>query len=242
MEFSVWLDGKKTLLEDYTYLSIQYLDDWLARDAEIVEKYDPQIIWFDWWIGQPDARRHVQRFMAFYYNRAAGKGRVPVIQYKLSAIAPHSAVLDLERGQLSSIRPLYWQTDTSISKKSWGYIENDNFKSPQAIVHQLIDIVSKNGNLLVNIGPRSDGVIPEQEQDVLQKVGAWLKVNGDAIYGTRPWKIFGEGPTSVVKGPFHDTDAQPVHRPGLSLHHERQESLRPGTWLARERRSGHPRA
>ena len=205
----VRLDGKKTLLEDYTYLSPQYLDDWLARDAEIVEKYDPQIVWFDWWIGQPDARRYVERFAAFYYNRAASKRRVPVIQYKLSAMEPHSAVLDVERGQLAGIRPLYWQTDTSISDKSWGYIENDSFKSPQAIVHQLIDIVSKNGNLLVNFGPRSDGTIPEQVQDVLLKVGAWLKVNGEAIYGTRAWKIFGEGPTTVVEGSFHDTDAKP---------------------------------
>ncbi len=205
----VWLDGHKTLLEDYTYVSTQYLDDWLARDAEIVEKYDPQIMYFDWWIGQPDARRHVQRFAAFYYNRAASKGRVPVINYKESAMEAHSAVLDVERGQLAGIRPLYWQTDTSISNKSWGYIENDNFKSPQAIVHQLVDIVSKNGNLLVNFGPRSDGTIPEQVQDVLLKVGAWLKVNGEAIYGTRAWKIFGEGPTSVVEGSFHDTDAKP---------------------------------
>jgi alpha-L-fucosidase len=119
-----------------------------------------------------------------------------------------SAVLDIERGQLSGIRPLYWQTDTSISNKSWGYIENDTFKSPEFVVHQLIDIVSKNGNLLLNIGPRSDGTIPDEVQQVLRDVGAWLKTNGDAIYGTRAWKIFGEGPTKVMEGSFHDTDTQ----------------------------------
>jgi alpha-L-fucosidase len=121
----------------------------------------------------------------------------------------HSAVLDVERGQLTDIRPLYWQTDTSISNKSWGFIEHDSFKSPQAIIHQLIDIVSKNGNLLVNIGPRSDGTIPEEVQNVLREVGEWLKINGEAIYGTRPWKVYGEGPTKIVEGAFHDTDAQP---------------------------------
>ncbi|MGA7030112.1 MAG: alpha-L-fucosidase, partial [Candidatus Acidiferrales bacterium] len=201
-----WLEGKKTLLEDWTYLSNAYLDDWLARDVEIVEKYNPDIMYFDWWIGQPDARRYVAEFASFYYNRAASQGQVPVLNYKLSAMEEHSAVLDIERGQLSGIRPLYWQTDTSISNKSWGYIENDSFKSAETIIHQLVDIVSKNGNLLLNIGPRSDGTIPDPVQIALRDIGSWLNVNGEAIYGTRPWTKFGEGPTAVVAGPFHDSD------------------------------------
>jgi alpha-L-fucosidase len=116
-----------------------------------------------------------------------------------------SAVLDLERGQLGDIRPLYWQTDTSVSNKSWGYIKDDTFKSAEFVVHQLIDIVSKNGNLLLNIGPRPDGTIPDEVQQVLLDVGAWLNMNGEAIYGTRPWRTYGEGPTKVTPGSFHDT-------------------------------------
>jgi alpha-L-fucosidase len=204
-----WMESKKSLLTDWTYVSDAYLDDWLARDAEIVTKYKPDIFYFDWWIGQPAVRRHLMDFAAFYYNEAAARGTVGVINYKTDAMEPHSAVLDVERGQLNDIRPLYWQTDTSISNKSWGYIEHDNFKSAQTIVHQLVDIVSKNGNLLVNFGPRADGTIPEEVQSVLRDVGAWLKVNGEGIYGTRPWKIYGEGPTKIVEGAFHDTDAQP---------------------------------
>jgi alpha-L-fucosidase len=202
-----WLDGRKTLLEDWTYLSNDYLDDWLARDAEIVEKYQPDILYFDWWIGQPNARRYVAKFAAFYYDYFARLGKVPVLTYKLSAMEEHAALLDIERGQLSGIRPLYWQTDTSISNKSWGYIENDDFKSAQTIVHQLVDIVSKNGNLLVNVGPRSDGTIPDEVQRTLRDIGSWLNVNGEAIYGTRPWTVFGEGPTAIVEGSFHDTDS-----------------------------------
>jgi len=203
-----WLESKKTLLTDWTYVSDAYLDDWLARDAEIVKKYQPDLFYFDWWIGQPRVRRHLTDFAAFYYNTAAGRSSVPVINYKIDAMAEHSAVLDIERGQLNDIRPLYWQTDTSISNKSWGYIEHDSFKSSQTIVQQLVDIISKNGNLLVNIGPRSDGTIPDEIQSVLREVGAWLKVNGEAIYGTRPWKIYGEGPTKIIEGAFHDTDVQ----------------------------------
>ena len=87
-------------------------------------------------------------------------------------------MLDLERGQLGDIRPLYWQTDTSVSNKSWGYIKDDTFKSPEFVIHQLIDIVSKNGNLLMNIGPRSDGTIPDEVQCVLLDVGEWLNGHG----------------------------------------------------------------
>jgi alpha-L-fucosidase len=198
------------LNNDFTYVSQAWADDWLARSAEIVEKYHPDIMYFDWWIGHASIRENLSRFASFYYNESLKRGGpVGVINYKDYAMQEQSAVLDIERGQLSGIRPLYWQTDTSISNKSWGFIQNDTFKSPEFVVHQLIDIVSKNGNLLLNIGPRSDGTIPDEVQQVLRDVGAWLKVNGDAIYGTRAWKIFGEGPTKVTEGSFHDTDTQP---------------------------------
>jgi alpha-L-fucosidase len=204
-----WLQNKRgtPLSNEFTYVSSAWAEDWLARSSEIVEKYHPDIMYFDWWIGQPSIRPNLTRFAAFYYNASLQYGdHVGVINYKDWAMEEHSAVLDLERGQLGEIRPLYWQTDTSVSNKSWGNIRNDTFKSPQFVLHQLIDIVSKNGNLLLNIGPKSDGTIPDEVQQVLRDVGAWLSVNGDAIYGTRPWKIYGEGPTQVAAGSFHDTD------------------------------------
>ena len=195
------------LNDDFTYVSSAWASDWLARAAELVEKYHPDIVYFDWWIGQASIRTNLARFAAFYYNSSLEYGdHVGVINYKDYAMQDHSAVLDLERGQLGDIRPLAWQTDTSVSNKSWGYIRDDTFKSPEFVIDQLIDIVSKNGNLLLNIGPRSDGTIPEEVQDVLLDVGAWLNVNGEAIYGTRPWRIYGEGPTKVAAGSFHDTD------------------------------------
>src|SRR5437879_2679558 len=194
---------------DFTYVSSEWADDWLARGAELVEKYHPDIVYFDWWIGQPSIRPNLTRFAAFYYNSSLQYGdHVGVINYKDYAMQESAAVLDLERGQLGDIRRLYWQTDTSVSNKSWGYIKDDTFKLPEFVVHQLIDIVSKNGNLLLNIGPRSDGTIPEPVQQVLLDVGAWLNVNGEAIYDTRPWRTYGEGPTKVMTGSFHDTDVE----------------------------------
>ncbi len=184
-----------------------YLDDWLARSAEIVEKYHPELVYFDWWVHQKEFEPYLQRFAAFYYNQAAKQGVEPVLFRKNEAFPDGTTVLDIERGQLDQIRATHWQTDTSISNASWGYVKNDTYKSAESIVWQLADIVSKNGNLLLNIGPRSDGTIPVEAQGILRQIGAWLKVNGEAIYRTRPWTVYGEGPTKIVAGSFHDTAA-----------------------------------
>jgi len=182
-----------------------YLDNWLARIGEIVDKYHPEIVWFDWWIEQPAFKPYLQNFGAFYYNRAAEWKREVAINYKNKAFPEHAAVLDIERGQLDTLRPIFWQTDTSLGEKSWGYIKDEKFRTPESLIDELVDIVSKNGCLLLNIGPKPDGTIPDQAQTILLDMGKWLSVNGEAIYSTRSWKVYGEGPTKVVGGSFKDT-------------------------------------
>jgi alpha-L-fucosidase len=190
---------------DKTQPDKAYLDDWLARTCELVDKYKPQLVWFDWWIEQPVFQPYLQKFGAFYYNRGAQWKQGVAVNYKNKSWPEKAAVLDIERGQLAGIRPIFWQTDTSVSKNSWGYVQNQDYKTTDSIVDDLVDIVSKNGALLLNIGPRPDGTIPEPEQQILLEIGKWLSVNGEAIYGTRPWQVFGEGPTEVVGGSFNDT-------------------------------------
>lgn len=185
-----------------------YLNDWIARTTEIVNKYRPEIVWFDWWINTKEAEPYLQRFAAFYYNHANKSGYSAAINYKFHAFPDGAAVLDIERGQLDASRQLFWQTDTSISVKSWGYIKDDTFRSPESLVGELVDIVSKNGSLLLNVGPQPDGAIPVEAQRILREIGRWLSVNGEAIYGTRPWKVYGEGPTKVAGGAFHDTQTE----------------------------------
>lgn len=183
----------------------EFLYDWLARTCELVDKYQPQIVWFDWWIEQPVFAPYLRKFAAYYYNRGAQWGRGVAINYKNRAFPEKSAVYDIERGQLDDINPLFWQTDTAVSKNSWGYIKNQDYKTSESIIGDLVDIVSKNGALLLNIGPKPDGTIPEEDEKILLDIGRWLWVNGEAIYDTRPWKVFGEGPTAVSSGGFADT-------------------------------------
>jgi alpha-L-fucosidase len=185
-----------------------YLDDWLARTCELVDKYQPQLVWFDWWIEQQCFAPYLQTFAAYYYNRGAQWAKGVAINYKLQAFAEGSAVLDIERGQLKDIRPMFWQNDTSVSKNSWGYISHHDYKNPGDIIQDLVDVVSKNGALLLNIGPKADGTIPVEEQQILLEIGRWLEINGEAIYGSRPWIKFGEGPTEVPEGQFTDTQRQ----------------------------------
>jgi alpha-L-fucosidase len=154
---------------------------------------------------------YLQKFAAFYYNRGAEWRSGVAINYKKhggESFPDTAGVLDIERGQLAGLRPLFWQTDTSVSKNSWGYVLNQEYKTSDALIDDLVDIVSKNGALLLNIGPKPDGTIPEPEERLLREIGGWLALNGEAIYATRPWTTFGEGPTAVVEGPFADTKRQ----------------------------------
>jgi len=189
-----------------------FLDDWLLRSCEIVDKYKPEVMYFDWWICQPVFQPYLKTFAAYYYNRAAGWKRQVAINFKEwegYSFPRGSGVFDMERGQADAIQPDFWQTCTSVSRNSWGYVSNQDYKETGEIIDDLVDIVSKNGTMLLNIGPKADGTIPEQEQAMLRDIGAWLKVNGEAIYGTRPWKRYGEGPTRLAGGSFSDKQKKP---------------------------------
>lgn len=183
----------------------EFLEDWLARTCELVDQYRPKIIYFDWWIQNIAFKPYLKKFLAYYYNRAAEWGEQVTVDYKYNAFAYTSAVYDIERGQLNSISPRLWQNDTAIAKNSWGYTENNEYKKASDLVADLIDVVSKNGCLLLNVGPKADGTITEEERQVLCDIGDWLAVNGEGIFGSTFWKTFGEGPTEIPEGYFSDT-------------------------------------
>jgi len=183
-----------------------YLIDWFLRTVELIDRYRPQVLWFDWWIEQPVFKPWLRKLAAYYYNVAAQWGREVVIQYKWDAFEPGTAVLDLERGAMASIHAAVWQNDTSIARTSWSWIPDHRYKSLPELIAELVDVVAKNGVLLLNIGPLADGTIANEERDLLTGIGDWLRVNGQAIYGANPWVVASEGPTVEVDGSFIDAE------------------------------------
>jgi alpha-L-fucosidase len=127
------------------------------------------------------------------------------INYKHRAFPDGTAVYDVERGQLGDIAERFWQTDTAVAKNSWGYVHDQEYKDPVSIIQDLADIISKNGALLLNVGPAPDGTLPTEDRRILESIGRWMQTNGEAIYETRPWRRYGEGPTAVSEGSFQDT-------------------------------------
>jgi len=188
--------------------SEEFLQDWFARTKELVDKFQPDVLWFDFGWHADEFEPYRPQVAAYYYNQALDWGKEVVLQYK-DKFPEGTAVWDIERGKLDDIREHYWQTDTSVSYKSWCYIEDDEFKTVTTLVHDLVDIVSKNGNLLLNVGPRADGTIPDEAANLLVGVGEWLKVNGEAIYGARHWHTYGEG-SAKVADQFQERQNEPL--------------------------------
>ena len=174
---------------------------WYGKLVEVVDQYRPDIIYFDSWLNYiPDSMR--LRFCAYYLNRAHEWGKEVVIVRKQDDLPLDCSVDDLEKSRKNHLAEKTWMTDETISNGSWCYTENLQIKSSRDHLHVLIDIVSKNGVLLLNISPRADGTIPEEQRQVLLEMGAWLDRFGEAIYGTRPWYTFGEGATREPEGDY----------------------------------------
>lgn len=180
--------------------------DWLTHMYELIDQYQPELLYFDWTVGKKPFQKTFYKFMAYYYNNALDWNKEVVVNTKFG-YGDNIQVFDIERGKSDQIKPYPWQTDTSIGKVFWFYQEDESdLKSTNHLIDDLVDIVSKNGNLLLNVGPRADGTIPESQQKVLRQIGGWLKINGEAIYGTKPWIKAGEGPNKGTAG--YMTDSQ----------------------------------
>lgn len=175
----------------------EFIDEWYGKIIEVIDNYSPDFIWFDFALDDiPEG--YVKDFLAYYYNHADEKGKEVVVTYKGHDLVPGTGVRDLELGQMPHLTYNEWITDNSVDDRgAWGYANDLTFKTPNRLIDNLVDRVSKNGYLLLNVGPKPDGTIPEGAKEVLLEMGKWLDVNGEAIYETTPWMIAGEGPTNL---------------------------------------------
>jgi alpha-L-fucosidase len=171
----------------------EFLALWAAKNLELIDRYRPDMLWFDNGVNHRAYDPLKLKVAAYYYNRAAQWGQEVSLSTKDSAYLAGS-ILDFEKVQRGpkEILPGAWQVDDPIGT-TWGYTHDMRVTGPEPVIGKLVDLVSKGGNLLLNLSPRADGTIPEPQLATLREVGAWLRVNGEAIYGTHPWTRFGEG-------------------------------------------------
>jgi alpha-L-fucosidase len=174
-------------------------DRWLIKLKEAIDAYQPDQIWFDFGLRSiPD--EYKRKMAAYYYNHESKWDKPVIITRKGNHLPEGVGALDIERGKMTGMGNALWQTDDSVATNSWCWVTGLNLKSPKELIHELIDIVSKRGVLLLNVCPKADGTIPDDQRKQLLAMGDWLKVNGEAIYATRPWIIHGEGPNLLDRG------------------------------------------
>ena len=180
-------------------------DLWLGKIKEVVDEFQPDILWQDFDLNVVDPT-HLLESLQYYYNAALGWGKEVVATYK-DGYNNQGEVYDYERGGPAGITTPYWLTDDAVGVNSWCYTQGMAYYSPQAVLDAFIDRVSKGGNLLLNISPMWDGTIPQQQLTILSTIGSFLKQNGTAIYDTRAWTVYGEGPTKMGGGSFTNPTA-----------------------------------
>lgn len=187
----------------------EYYDNFFDRTVDMINRFNPDLIYFDdSWVPFWPINNTGLEVIAHYYNHNAaqhdGKLQAVVFGKKLEPMHKESIVWDVEKGVLDQMQEKPWQTCTCLG--TWHYNRNtynDNwYKSAPTVVRMLADIVSKNGNLLLSVPVRGDGTIDDKEEAILDGISAWLATNGEGIYGTRPWKVFGEGPVAESAVPL----------------------------------------
>ncbi|GAA4942098.1 hypothetical protein GCM10023238_04900 [Streptomyces heliomycini] len=173
---------------------------WLDKLKEVVDGYQPDILYQDFDLVKIDESKRLE-FLAHYYNRAVSWNRDVVATYK-DGFNNRGEVYDFERGGPADIMTPYWLTDDSVSSSSWCYTTGIGYYSLKALLHALLDRVSKNGTMVLNIAPMADGTIPAGQRSILQGFGDYLRRFGESVYATRAWTAYGEGPTKMGGGSF----------------------------------------
>ncbi|MGD0796780.1 MAG: alpha-L-fucosidase [Acidobacteriaceae bacterium] len=198
--------------EELPDVNPKFAENWFLRTQDLVDTYKPDLLYFD--DSELPLGQYGLDIAAHFYNSSVrAKGQVDVVLTAKDIKPEHvgAFTLDIERGKANGILAQPWQTDTCIG--NWHYevslFENHKYKTPVSVIHSLIDIVSKNGNLMLNIPVKGDGTIDADERAFLEAIATWIPKHGEAIYGTRPFSVYGEGPPDVAIGRFNEKSQRP---------------------------------
>src|SRR5581483_7758688 len=191
----------------------EFVNTWFLRCQNLVDRYQPDLLYFD--DNELPLGQAGLDIAAHYYNSSLKKhGKLECVLTTKNLTPDHAGatVLDIERGRANKILDMPWQTDTCIG--DWHYdraiFEQHRYKTARNVIHTLVDIVSKNGNLMLNIPVRGDGTIDEDEQKFISDLTSWMNVNSEGIYATRPFQVFGEGAPDVESSAnFNESKARP---------------------------------
>ena len=178
----------------YPFPDKEFNQMWLDKCLEIVDGYLPDLIYFDSRVYIVEEEYRL-RFMERYYEAARKAGKEVAVTYKGEDFKDGCGIRDFECYWQPNQHPFPWQTDDKTVWYTWCHIADAQYKSPTFLIHQLCEVVSKNGNFLMNLAPTKEGYFPDEMVANLHEIGNWLKVNGEGIYNTRPFLIYGEGPT-----------------------------------------------
>lgn len=189
--------------------SEEYCLNFFDRNVDMINRYNPDLLYYDdtampLWPANDAGLRAVTHFYNKSVNENGGKNEAVVFAKILNNEQKKALVWDVEKGIPDQIQEKPWQTCTCLGV--WHYdrsvYERNRYKSAKTVVHMLIDIISKNGNMLLSVPQRGDGTIDEKEVKILEDIAAWMAVNREGVYETRPWKIFGEGPVAESVNPL----------------------------------------
>lgn len=179
----------------------EYHQYWYDQIIEVVDQYSPDIMWFDSWLNLIPEQYRLD-FAAYYLNKAQKKKKEVVIVSKQYDFPGNMSILDIEQGGKKDLSESVWMTDVTLGLGSWCYTEGLEYKTADIVLRNMIDVWSKNGIVLLNLSPTKEGIIPEGQREVILEVGQWLKKYGEAVYDTRPYKVYGFGQASESDGHF----------------------------------------